>query len=220
MICLVSPGLLEIHVMITITQPQIEAICLAAERYVRSLRRSNDDHEDEIKEIQGWIEALKNEKCQLSFLLLANLLKMYPIKQLDINFTSDSDYTKLESIIQLVAQQTKTLDRMILHVQDVHFTPGDFSGLDKLVNCLRVFKRIDHFEFNDYRASMEVFELIAGLPIISFCVRNECYPCSLGKFIRTNKTIEHLELFSYHTLKVSDFSHLKVNLIHIPVIKN
>ena len=221
----VSPELRKIHDMITITQPQIDAIRWAAERHVRSLKRSGkNDHEQVIKEIRGWIEALKNKKCQLSFLRLSNLLKMYPIKQLDISdFELKGDNAKLESMIQLVAQQTKTLNQIILKVHDARLLTNDFWGLDKLVNWLRVFERIDHFKLHYSRASTEMLELIASLPIKSLRVRADFEHFSLGRFIRTNKTIEHLEipytsrvlsretlkaLKENHTLKVSHFSYL------------
>ena len=204
--------------MITITQPQIDAICWAAERHVRSLKRSGSDHEQEIKEIRGWIEALKSKKCQLSFVRLGNLLKMYPIKQLEINFKLGCDHTHIELMIQLVAQQTETLNRMILDVSFAH----DFRGLDKLVNWLRTFDRIEAFTLKYHRVSTEALELIASLPIISFCVRNDYAQSSLTGFIRTNKKIEHLEIVSSsryllkalkenRTLQVGPSSRLEAN---------
>ena len=180
--------------MITITQPQIDAICWAAERHVRSLRRSGSDHELEIKEIQGWLEALKNEKCQLSFIRLAHLLKMYPTKQLCINFTSDSDHTQLETIIQLLAQQTRTINRIDLKVHINARSIRDFRRLDILLNWLRVFERIDHFKLHYSRASMVVLELIASLPIHSLCVCTDFVPYSFISFICLSKTIEHLKI--------------------------
>ena len=214
---LASPGLRKIHDMITITQPQIEAICWAAERHVRSLKRSgSDDHEHEINEIQGWIEALDGEyPCEMSFVRLANLLKMYPIKQLEIQLTPGRDNTEIQTMIQLVAQQTKTLNRLDLNVHNV-------CGLKKLLNWLSVFDHIEHCTFTHHRDSTEVLELIASLPINSLCITSAYGACSLSSFIRTNKTIEHLELFSYYnclpsetlealkenrTLKVGHFSH-------------
>ena len=221
--------------MITITQPQINAICWAAERHMRSLRRSGDDHEEEIKEIRGWIEALKNEKCQLSFLHLANLLKMYPTKELDIKCIRNCNNTEIESMIKLVAQQTKTLDRIVLNVNNARFT-NDFSELDKLVNLLSVFDRIKHFTFEFYSASTEVLELIASLPINSLRFCTYCTQSPLSGFIRRNKMIENLEIVapSHHllpkeilealkenrTLKVSQFSHSEATLSHILVIKD
>ena len=197
--------------MITITQPQIDAIRWAAERHVRSLERSGSDHEREIKEIQGWIEALENEKCQLSFLRLANLLKMYPIQILGIHFELSCDNTQVKSMIQLVAQQTKTLDRLEFYVQDVLYTK-EFRKMDKLVNWLRVFERIDHFMFHCYVASTEVLELIASLPIKSLCVQTDYPQISLSSFIRTNKKIEHLEIVSPFTaLSLETFEALKEN---------
>ena len=221
--------------MITITQPQIDAICWAAERHVRSLRRSCTDQEQEIKEIRGWIAALKCEKCQLSFVRLANLLKMYPIKQLRIDFFKyRSDYTQLESVIRLVVQQTKTLERIFLNANSFCFD-HDFRGLDKLVSWLSVFERIDHFKFYYSSASTEALKLIASLPINSLCFCTDHERLLFSSFIRANKTIEHLELFSYYnhlpsetlealkenrTLKVGHFSHSEATISHILVIKD
>ena len=208
--------------MITITQPQIDAICWAAERHVRSLKRSGSDHEREIKEIQGCIEALKGRwPCELSFIRLANLLKMYPIKQLEINVKLGGDNTKIQTLIQLVSQQTKTLHRIVLNVENAQFT-NDFRGLDKLVNWLSVFERIEHFTFDFYFVSTKVLEMITSLQINSLFLQTEVDPSTICSFIRTNKSIEYLEIVSPYkglpsetlkalkenqTLKVSHFSH-------------
>ena len=192
--------------MITITQPQIDAICWAAERHVRSLKRSGSDHEQEIKEIRGWIEALKGrESCELSFLRLTHLLGLFKLKEFritDKDISTAEERSRMKMVVEELAKRTERLDQVICEANNL--LP---NGID-IIQSLKRLKSIGTFCFDRTRVGFKILALVATLPIQRLRTFSDWVEQDVIMFIRENNTVQNLEIRPYfgHVLPGDTFN--------------
>ena len=180
--------------MITITQPQIETISFATERYLRKLRRNKSQDSTEYKQIEEWLRALKFEKCELSFLRLSNLLDLFKVGKISIAYNDISTAemrSRLKMIIEELAKRTEHLDRVLCVTRFLLPKESD------IIESLKHFKGIGTFSFGFVPVNFEILGLVATLPIQRLRVNPGGVEQDVIRFIRENDTIENLEILPF-----------------------
>jgi hypothetical protein len=203
---------------------QIAAVCLTAKEYIDNLQSKDPARNSkELENLKCWLASLLQLGDEQAFLKLNNKFGIYKIRNLTITEPIDElEVLRTAPLIEELSRHTETLDTVEFAIEEI-----DLQGFAKLIEMLKLFKKINRVVFRSKGDSVDLREyaipttghlnLLKGLPIRTAEFHWDSIDTHLGEFLRSNPLIESLiihsttyKMISGEQLPLNEDSSLKV----------